>query len=524
MPTNARSNYGTSRLVSPWAGGFATRSRAPALSLGAGSFGRPALIAVWPIGQNLLVLGPPRSGKGASFFMPNLLGLPMQPNPRPSVIVSDMKGELLALSRQRLEAAGYQVRVVAFDRPDLSDMWNPLSWLDPSDPNSNEPNYSAAQALASAMVPMKSGEREPFWGSMARLILSASAVLAYRLAPVQAGWPGNLADALALAYVAASDPGRLAQAAETVDDWAAGQFKVVTEAVGGDRRLASNIAIDTAARLNTWTTPGMLQILSDADWDWHSVMNEPTVVFVLGSSHHAAHQAVLWGSLIAALHRVQRQTGRTPRPVWLLMDELANVGEIPGLLDALSTLTGAGVSTVLGLQAIRQLNDTYGPDKASAIVDTAHCYLAFPGLGHDSAEWVSDRLGMTTVITHVRQTAASGQPTFSPQTFQRKVLLADEVTTINRGRLIVQRSGRRGCLIAARPYYNNPRWRAEAKAGNPAHPEIAQRLDAMRRNLPPAPNLEELAERVLGRPFTPPGGEPGPAINLEGLGELLRGR
>ncbi len=523
MP-NARSNYGTSRLVSPWTGGFATRSRVPSMSLGAGSFGLPVLVPTWPIGQNLLILGPPRAGKGASFFLPNLLRLPTLPDPRPSAVISDPKGELLALSRQRLETAGYIVKVVGFDRPELSDTWNPLSWLDPSDHTSNEPNYSAAQALAMAMVPTKSGEREPFWGSMARLILSASAVLAYRLGSAQVGRPGNLADALALAYVAASDPARLAQVADTADAWAASQLRVVAEAVGGDKRLASNIAIDTAARLNTWTTPGMLQILSDADWDWHSVLDEPTVVFVLGSGHHAAHQAVVWGSLIAALHRSQRQAGRTPRPVWLELDELANVGEIPGLLDALSTLTGAGVSTVLGLQAIRQINDVYGADRASAIVDTAHCYLAFPGLGHDSAEWVSDRLGMTTVITHVRQTAASGQPTFSPQTFQRKVLLADEVTTLNRTRLIAQRSGRRASLIWQRPYFNNPRWRAEALAGNPSHPEISERLDAMRRSLPPAPSLEALAERLLGRPFTPPGSGPMPAIDLEGLGELLRGR
>ncbi len=517
-----RSNYGTSRLVSPWAGGFATRSRVPSLSLGAGSFGLPVLVPTWPIGQNLLVLGPPRSGKGASFFMPSLLGLPMQPNPQPSVVVSDPKGELLALSRPRLEAAGYEVRVVAFDRPELSDTWNPLSWLDPSDPNSNEPNYSSAQSLASAMVPSKS-EREPFWSSMSRLIISASAVLAYRLGPAQTGRRGNLGDALALAFMAASDATSLAAVAEGIDAWAADQLRIVADATAADARLAGNIGVDISARLHTWTTPAMLGILGgDADWDWSSVLDQPAAVFVLGSASHAAHQAALWGSLVAALHRAQRQSGRTPRPIWLLMDELANVGEIPGLLDALSTLTGAGVSSVLGLQAIRQLNDVYGADKASAIVDTAHCYLAFPGLGHDSAEWVSQRLGQGTVVTHSRQTAANGQPTFSPQMFQRAVLLPDEVTTIHRGRVIIQRSGRRASLIWQRPYFNNPRWRDEAKAGNPVRPEIAQRLDAMRRNPNGAAStLDEIVKGLLSGLFTPPADGPAPAE--VDLAQLLRG-
>lgn len=526
MSTNSRSNYGTSKLVSPRAGGFTTRSRVPALSLGAGPFGLPVLVPTWPIGQNLLVLGPPRSGKGASFFMPALLGLPAQPNPRPSVVVSDPKGELLAISRQRLEAAGYRVEVVSFDRPDLSECWNPLDWLDPTDPGSGELNYSGVQALAQAMVPMKGGEREPFWGSMSRLILAASAVLAYKLGPLRQGRPGNLADTLALAYLAASDPATLASVADTVDQWGASQLRTVAQATGQDKRLAGNISIDTVARLNTWTTPGMLSILSgnsgNADWDWQQVIEQPTVVFVLGSASHAAHQAVLWGSLIAALHRTQRRTGTLPRPLWMLMDELGNVGEIPQLTDALATLTGAGVSTVLGLQATRQLNDVYGQDKASAIADASHVTLVFPGLGHDSASWVSDRLGQTTVISHVRQTAANGSPTFSPQTYQRKVLLPDEISTLNRGRVIAQRSGRRGCLIAARPYFSNPRWRDEARAGNPSHPEIAQRLDAMRHSLSAVPSLGELAQALLGRGFTPPAepeGEPTPGD----LAQLLRG-
>ena len=523
MVSNRSNNYGTSRLISPVQAGFATRSRVPALALGSGPWGLPVLAPTWPIGQNLLVLGPPRSGKGASFFMPALLGLPAQPNPRPSCVVSDPKGELLAISRERLEASGYQVKIVSFDRPEISDSWNPLSWLDPADPG-DEISYSGAQQLAQAMIPTHRGEREPFWGSMSRLIMSASAVLAYRRGQSR-GRPGTLADALALTYMAASDPASLAAAAQGLDSWAADQLGIVASATAGDKRLAGNISVDTIARFNTWTTPGMLRILGDSDWTWSSVIDQPTVVFVLGSASHASHQCVVWGSLIAAAHHVQRRAGRLYRPLWVLLDEVGNVGEIPGLLDALATLTGAGVSTCLGLQSIRQLNDVYGTDKASAIADASHVVVAFPGLGHDSADWVSDRLGMATATTHTRQTGRDGSVSFGPQQFQRKVLLADEVSTLHRSRIIVQRGGRRAALITARPYYNNPRWRAEARAGDPRHPQIAERLEAMRHSQTgESPNLEELAQRLLGRPFVPPDhAGPEPTIDPADLGALLRG-
>lgn len=68
--------------------------RTPHWVLGS-SWSQPVGLSTWPTGRNWLILGPPRSGKGASFFVPSLLSAPEQPEPRPSVIVTDPKGELV---------------------------------------------------------------------------------------------------------------------------------------------------------------------------------------------------------------------------------------------------------------------------------------------------------------------------------------------------------------------------------------------------------------------------------------------
>lgn len=104
------------------------------------------------------------------------------------------------------------------------------------------------------------------------------------------------------------------------------------------------------------------------------------------------HQAVVIASLIAAAHRLQRRKNQLPRPLWALLDEFGAVGRLPNLLDALTTLPGASVSIAIGLQSVPQVETGYGQSDAKVALEAVHGMTIFPGLGFDSASWVSDRL------------------------------------------------------------------------------------------------------------------------------------
>lgn len=526
-PAGRPTSHGSAQLVGPRQAGLVRMGRgvtAFPLGVAPGVFGREVGLQSWPAGQNLLILGPSRSGKGVNFFVPGLLSAVDQPT-RPTFVVSDPKGELLALSRTRLEAAGYSVHVVALSDPGLSDPWNPLAWLDTG---SGEPDYAEAQALAQALVPASPQAKDPFWDSAARLIAAASAVLAYRLAPHALKRPGNLADMLALAYTVVSDPSGMAAVAGQHDAWAAEQLRILAGSLENDPKLAASISVDIPVRYQSWTQPSMLSILAQpATWTWADVLDDssqPHAVFVMASSTQSAQQVVLWSSLMAAGIRLQRERGRFVRPTWLLLDEAANIGPVSSLLTALTVLPGAGVSTVLGLQSTQQVETVYDPAQAKTILASLHGYVVLSGADHDSAQWVSDRLGVGTVRTQVRQTDRHGSVSWYAESHQRRVLTPDEVAGLRPSQILVQRLGFGGTKLRARPYYTVRTWSAEAAAGNPSSPLIAERLAAMRHEVLAPPTLQGLAEALLAAYMAPPpeDGQPVSAAEVEDITAQLK--
>ena len=222
-------------------------------------------LSTWPIGRNWLVLGAPRSGKGASFFVPTLLSASDQPNPKPSIVVTDPKGELLALSRRRLENAAYKVHTIAFDQPDLSDGFDPLPWLRGPNTSFGGIDYGASQHLAQTIVPHNPDEKDPFWSNTTRTIIASSAVLAYKVGD-------TFADAMGLAYqLALAKPEDLAdhiKSFRSIDPWAAAQLQGIVSALANNPKLAGDMSADLIARFSAWTTPAMLSIFSRPGFEW----------------------------------------------------------------------------------------------------------------------------------------------------------------------------------------------------------------------------------------------------------------
>ena len=503
--------HGSSRLVHfpPSAGlqwGRALQ-RSPSWTFGA-EYGMSVGLSTWPTGRNWLVLGPPRSGKGASFFVPTLLSAGDQRDPKPSILVTDPKGELLAISRKRLEGQGYKIHAVAFDQPDLSDGFDPLPWL--SSEQFGGIDYGSAQHLAQTIIPINPNEKDPFWSNTARTIVASSVVMAFKRG-------GTFADALGLSYqLALSSSDKLAQQVaqlRNIDQWAAAQLQGIVNALSANQKLAGDIGADLIARFSTWTTPAMLSIFSRDSFSWESAIDgeQPHAIFIIAASHHASQQALVVASLIAAAHRLQRRQNRLSRPLWMMLDEFGNVGHLPNLLDALTTLPGAGVSIAIGLQSIPQVASVYGDSAAKVALEALHGFTAFPGLGYDSASWISDRLGLMTVATYSRATAADNSRQWTRGEHERKVLMADEIATMRSGTILIQRSGYHGLMAVSKAYHRQRRFRQEASIANPNQPQIAGVLNAMRQRLEAPPDAWDLGQRLLGQLIPKEATNPDPA-------------
>jgi len=529
-------SHGSARLVPPLSAGLIPAGQGMGWPVGTMRGPRrwwratddvPLALPTWPAGQNLLVLGPPRAGKGASQIIPALLGAADQPGPVPSVVVTDPKGELLAATAGYLAERGYGIWVLHWPNPAISDAYDALSWI--ADGAGGVVDYGRVAELAAVMVPMSGAERDPFWGQAARLIISAAAVLAVHVG-------GTLADALALAYAAASDPEALLDLAERTDAWAAAQLRILVAALAAHPQLRASITVDLPARYQSWTLPPVLAVVhqprpGEAAWRWERLWDPdgpPAVLYIIGGPEQAAQLAYAWAHAMSALLATQRAVGRLPRPVLLVMDEFGNVGKIPNILSALNVLPGAGVSTVLSLQSTSQLRTVYSAAESDSILAAAHAVIALPGLDPESAEWVSRQLGYGTESSVSRSVdAVSGHDTYQVSHHQRRVLYPDEVQSLHADHILVHRLGWQPTLVRARRYYAVPAWAGPAAIGDPAHPLIADVLAANRRAPLEPPDLARRAA-VLLRPAAPtePAGDPAEtsprAVEPLDLAALLR--
>ena len=496
--------HGSARFVHPAEAGLVPASEGTAIPLGSIRGGgrwraREVVVSLpaWPAGQNVAVLGPPRSGSSASVFVPALLSAGLQPE-RPSLVVSDPKGELLAIAIGHLTDAGYAVRTLAWSDPALSHGYDALGWLNPT--NGRESlDYTKAQELAATLVPSTGSECDPLGLQVPRLVAAASVVLACRSG-------GTLADALALMYLVARDPESVLDLAQQTDRWAYAHLGILLSAMQADPRLRADLIMDLPARYQTWTQPPTLAVLHGRRPDEPVVAPEdlwsreaPVAIFIIGGREQSSQLAFWWSHLLSSLLSAQRTLEQLPRPVWLLMDKFDNIGRVPNVLAGLDVLPDAGVSTVLGLQSVAQPTAIYGRDDAAAILASTHAVLALPKLDHDSADWISKRLGYSTGLSQSVSMDGKGRGTITMTPHQRRVLHADEVSALDPSLLLVQRTGYCATLLRQRRYYTTPEWAEAAAIGNPAEPHISDVLQQLQRTPLEAPSLDAPAEQAIGR-------------------------
>lgn len=480
--------HGSARLVSAAQAGLTRVKRPNSLTLPLGTYGCGGKlygIPITPTGQHMLVLGPTRSGKTSRIYLPFLLTIADRPEDRqqPTLVISDPKHELLGLAGPRLRAAGYQIHVVAPDQPTLSDQWNPLSSLHD---DRGQLDHSALWSLIDALVP-KAHEADPYWIDNARLLLFGSCVAVGHAYGSQASlsqalaWSFRPADTLA--YLQSRDP--------HVAFLLAGLLENVKE----NPRLLGTILSELPGKLAVWMAPQILALYQNAGWDWSSVLAGGLhAIFLSATPEQSPMAQLFWRQALNALHHAQQRTGHLTRPALLLLDELGNLGPIPQFSRAVTTLAGARVSIVAGLQSVAQLQSIYGPAESEVLLSNLPLRIVLPGLDSASGQWMSAHVGMGTQMVSQPHSSSDGRSSYSTSYVSRPVLTSDEISRLDAHALLVQLLGNSSTILRQRPYYRVRAWQAIAKLGHPRDGNIGSALDPWRHALGTPPDLEALAK------------------------------
>lgn len=366
----------------------------------------------------LLIVGPTGAGKTSGNIAPNVARWTSG-----SVVVTDPKSELWA------KTAGYYSRAIRFAPydPGASECFNPVPLLGS--------NPRLARLCARAIVEADGGRgQERVWRDTSTALLAA---LFCHVAGLENPAQRNLASV----YDFLTYPGHAGT--KYIDALGASGSEVARKyAVKisfADAKLRGSIMLPTAEML-AWLEDPLIRRFVGADSfapDFRAWTRPGTAVYLCVEDTDAAElqafTSLFWTVVLYQLKRVERHG-----PVCLVLDELANVGRIPGFERDVTINRGYGIATVGCLQAKSQADDLYGRDKASTIVGNLRSKIVMSGLDYDTGELVSKMLGSKTEVVEKESRTSRGgffgggdsSKTESQSEHARRLLYPDDINAL----------------------------------------------------------------------------------------------
>jgi len=339
------------------------------------------------VNKNILVFGGSGSGKTASYVKPNIL------QKLGSYVITDPKGELYRETSGYLKANGYNVKVLDLVDTEYSNRYNPLAHIR---------DYSDVDIIAHTIVAGGEGDgggksADPFWDNTAKMLLKACIYYVISVLPEE---ERNLSSCLNIVRAGGSDESifdRLFVGELKPDHPGRKEYEGIR--VGADKTKQS-IAISLVSKLSHFDSPNMQRLTTSNDIDFEELGNRKTAIYVISPDSHSTYNYILtifYGQLLQRLYALaDRCGGALHQPVYLLLDEFANIGKIPDFNQKLSTSRSRLISMSIIVQSIDQLVDLY-KDLHENIIANCDTQLFLGSQSIKTCEYFSKSLGQTTL-------------------------------------------------------------------------------------------------------------------------------
>lgn len=419
--------------------------------------------------EHILCFAPTRSGKGVGLILPTLLGWAH------STIVLDIKGENWSLSSGHLHALGHKtLRFEPTDESGTAARYNPFAEirLDTSRAISDVQRLSAI-----ILDPLGKG-LEDYWGKAANGFFGGAILHCVIMTRKNKGRTANLNDL----SVMLEDPDRpvkevfeemlktdhaalmgemfphLLNKVEVKDDKGQVVETRATNAFGDAAHVfiasaaqgmiqkadneRSGVVNTATANLSLYRDPVIADNVADSDFSINDLMNgdKPANLYLVISPDKIDDLVPLVriiltqivGRLIAKMDFADGTSQAAYKHRLLLMlDEFPALGKLPVLVKAQPYMAGYGVKEYFITQDLKQLNEAYGKD--NSIVGNCHIKMAYAPNDTETAKYLSETLGNTTVVEK-KVSTSSGRGGTSRSTSvsetARPLLTPDECTRL----------------------------------------------------------------------------------------------
>ena len=395
--------------------------------------------------KNVLVVGGSGSGKTRFWLKPNLLQC------HSSYVVTDPKGSIVVECGNALLKNGYMVRILNTINFKKSMHYNPFSYV-----HSEKDILKLVTTLMTNTKGEGSGG-DPFWEKSERLLLTALIAYLHYEAPVEEQNFATLLEMLNTMQVLEDDeeyqnPVDLLfedLAKKKPNSFAGRQYKLYKLAAG---KTAKSILISCGARLAPFDIQELRDLTMYDELQLDTLGDKKTALFLIMSDTDSTFNfliSMVYTQLFNLLCDKADDVygGKLPIHVRCLIDECANIGQIPNLEKLVATIRSREISACLVLQARSQLKAIY-KDNADTIVGNMDSQIFLGGSEPTTLKDLSEMLGKETIDAFNTSDTRGNSPSYGT-TFQKmghELLSRDELAVLDGGKCILQLRGVRPFL------------------------------------------------------------------------------
>ena len=408
-----------------------------------------------PLNSQVLVVGPPGSMKTTAFAINQIFHLAnVYENSKENSdqIIIDPKGELINLSRNYLEEKGYEVRFLNFVEMNNGDSFNPIPSI-----SDDKELIEISKGYITSSCGKSDGGNSQFFNDQESQLLASLIGFVKQTYPIEKQTFFEITEILGMKEfndldfcMEFFDKNNIKGAALTFwNNFLNNAQSPVTRAgiVGG---LSTKLNPFAIKEIQTITGSSTIDIKKLG-----TIKSKPIALFIMMPVSDRTFSPII-NTIITIIFKQLYRTGhktrdKLPSPVYFLLEEFANIGKIPEMLEMLGTMRGLRVYPMAILQSLAQLKNMYGADGAETFIaqfDT----IAILGVNDlTSAEYVSKLLGTKTIMTE-GSSKNNGQKTVSKNYQSRPLLFASEVREIKPSEVLIIPRGYHPCKVYKAQY------------------------------------------------------------------------
>ena len=397
--------------------------------------------------KNVLVIGGSGSGKTRFFVKPNLMQM------HSSYVVTDPKGTVLIECGKLLQRGGYKIKVLNTINFKKSMRYNPFAYLRSEKDILKLVNTIIANTKGDGE---KSGE--DFWVKSERLFYCALIGYIWYEAPENEKNFTTLLEMINASEAREDDPEfqspvdlmfeRLEE--KDPEHFAVRQYKKFLLSAGKTR---SSILISCGARLSPFDIKELRDLMETDEMELDTIGDRKTALFVIISDTDDTFNfvvSILYTQLFNLLcdKADNEYGGRLPVHVRCLLDEFANIGQIPKFEKLIATIRSREISASIILQSQSQLKAIY-KDNADTIAGNCDTTLFLGGKEKTTLKEMSEILGKET-IDSFNTSETRGRELSHGLNYQKlgkQLMSEDEIAVMDGGKCILQ-------LRGVRPFFS----------------------------------------------------------------------